>query len=177
MARRKGCLAGLFFIAILIVAALLLAPVVPLGWLKPRVESQLSATLGRQVKIDSLRMTFFGGPYLTIRGLTAQEDPAFGDGDFLKANEVRADFSLTDYVLHRQLVIKAMALRSPEFTFIKNPNGAWSWATLGNAASVAQATRQHPPLDSVSALFADAGPTRLHHITIDAASVRLVDKT
>src|ERR671926_1252459 len=103
MARRKGCLAGLFFIAILIVAALLLAPLVPLGWLKPRVESRLSATLGRPVKIDSLRMTFFGGPYLTIRGMTAKEDPAFGDGDFLKADEVRADFSLTDYALRREL--------------------------------------------------------------------------
>lgn len=177
MARRKGCLAGLFFIAILVVAALLLAPVMPLGWLKPRVESRLSATLGRQVTIDSLRMNLLGGPYLTIRGLTAKEDPAFGDGNFLKADEVRADFSLTDYALHRQLVIKAMTIRSPEFTFIKNPNGAWSWTTVGNSGNVAQATRQFSLIDAGLALFAEAGAARLHHLTIDAASVRLVDKT
>src|SRR5256885_3264724 len=177
MARRKGCLAGLFFIAILIAAALLLAPVMPLGWLKPRVESRLSATLGRQVTIDALRMNFFGGPYLTIRGLTAKEDPAFGDGDFLKADEVRADFSLTDYALHRQLVIEAMTIRSPEFTFIKNPNGAWSWTTLGNSANVAEATLKHSLIAAGLARFADVGEARLRHITIDAASVRLVDKT
>jgi len=177
MARRKGCLAGLFFIAILIAAALLLAPIVPLGWLKPRVESRLSATLGRQVTIDSLRMNIFGGTYLTIRGLTAKEDPAFGDGNFLKADEVRADFSLANYALHRQLVITSMTIRSPEFTFIKNPNGAWSWTTLGNSVNVAEATKRLSPIDSGLALLADAGEARLRHVTIDAASVRLVDKT
>jgi hypothetical protein len=177
MARRKGCLAGLFFIAILIVAALVLAPVMPLGWLKPHVESRLSATLGRQVTIDSLRMNFFGGPYLTIRGLTAKDDPAFGDGDFLKADEVRADFSLADYALHRRLVIETMTIRSPEFTFIKNPNGAWSWTTLGNPASVAKVTLNLSLINSRLALLADVGEARLRHIMIDAASVRLVDKT
>ena len=177
MARRKGCLAGLLFIAILIAAALLLAPVMPLGWLKPRVESRLSATLGRQVTIDSLRVNLFGGPYLTIRGLTAKEDPAFGDGNLLKADEVRADFSLTDYALRRQLVIEAMTLRSPEFTFVKNPNGAWSWTTLGNSANVAEATLKHSLIDAGLALLADVDEARLRHVTIDAASVRLVDKT
>src|SRR6185369_1543548 len=177
MARRRGCLAGLFFIVILIAAALLLAPVMPLGWLKPRVESRLSATLGRPVTVESLRLNFLGGPYLTIRGLTAKEDAAFGSGDFLKADEVRADFSLTDYALRRQLVIEAMTIRSPEFTFVKNPNGAWSWTTLGNSANVAEATLKPSLIDAGLALLADVDEARLRHVTIDAASVRLVDKT
>lgn len=177
MARRRGCLAGLFFIVILIAAALLLAPVVPLGLLKPRVESRLSATLGRQVTVDSLRLNFFGGPYLTIHGLTAKEEPAFGDGNFLKAEEVRADFSLTDYALHRQLVIEAMTIHSPEFTFIKNPNGAWSWTTLGSPTNVARATSAPSLRDALLALLADAGASRLRHVAIDAATVHLIDKT
>ena len=177
MARRKGCLAGLFFFAILIVAALLLAPFVPLGWLKPRVESRLSATLGRRVTVDSLRMNFFGGPYLVIRGMTAKEDPEFGDGDFLKANEVRADFSLSDYALRRQLVIEGLTIRSPEFTFVKNPNGAWSWSTLGGSTNVAKATQPDSPLATLLLLLADAAKPQLRHLAMDAASVRLIDKT
>ncbi|HJQ23540.1 MAG TPA: hypothetical protein VKA60_06455 [Blastocatellia bacterium] len=177
MARRKGCLAGLFFFAILIVAALLLAPLVPLGWLKPRVESRLSATLGRRVTIDSLRVSFFGGPYLIIRGMTAKEDPAFGDGDFLKANEVRADISATDYALHRQIVIQGLTVRSPEFTFIKNPNGAWSWTTLGNSTSVASITRQDAVAAPLLVLLADAGKPQLQHLAVEGASVRMIDKT
>jgi uncharacterized protein involved in outer membrane biogenesis len=177
MARRRGCFAGLFFIAILIAAALLLAPFVPLGWLKPRVESQLSATLGRPVTVESLRLNLLGGPYLIIHGLTAKEDATFGDGDFLKADEVRADLSLTDYVLHRQIVIEAMTIRSPGFTFVKNPNGAWSWTTLGRSASVAKATTPPTPAAVLLGLLADAGEARLRHVVVDAASVRLVDKT
>ncbi|HKP13227.1 MAG TPA: hypothetical protein VJZ91_14000 [Blastocatellia bacterium] len=177
MARRRGCLAGLFFIAILIVAALLLAPVMPLGWLKPRVESRLSATLGRPVTVESLRLNFFGGPYLTIRGLTAKEDAAFGGGDFLKADELRADISLTDYALHRQVVIETMTIRSPEFTFVKNSNGAWSWTTLGHPPKAAEASPPPSLRDALMLLVADAGESRLRHVAIDQASVRLVDKT
>lgn len=177
MARRRGCLAGLFFIVILIGAAILLAPFVPLGWLKPRVEARLSATLGRPVAVESLRLNFLGGPYLTIRGLTAKEDATFGDTDFLKADEVRADISLSDYVRHRQIVIEAMTIRSPDFTFIKNPNGAWSWTTLGRSINVAKATPPPSMRAALLGLLADAGESRLRHVVIDGASVRLVDKT
>jgi hypothetical protein len=183
MARRKGCLASLFFIAILIVAALLVMPVVPLGWLKPRVESRLSATLGRAVTVDSLRMTLLGRPHLTITGLTAKEDPAFGDGNFLKANEVRADFSLLDYVLHRQLIIHTISIHSPDFSFVKNPNGAWSWTTLGpkklpaNAPETNTAVALPQMMNDPLALLIAVAPSQLHHIDIDAANVRLVDKT
>jgi len=177
MARRRGCLAGLFFIAILIAAALLLAPYVPLGWLKPRVESRLSATLGRPVSVESLRLNLLGGPYLTIHGLAAKEDATFGNGDFLKADEVRADLSLTDYVLHRQIVIEAMTIRAPDFTFTKNPNGVWSWTTLGRPANLAPATQPPAPGAALLWLLTDAGDARLRHVQIDGASVRLVDKT
>jgi uncharacterized protein involved in outer membrane biogenesis len=177
MARRKGCLAGLFFIAILIVAALLLAPIVPLGWLKPRVESRLAATLGRRVTVDSLRMNFLGGPYLIIHGMTVKEDPEFGDGDFMKAGEVRANLSLSDYLLRRQIVIEGLTIRSPDFTFIKNPNGAWSWTTLGKSTNVAEATPAGWLTGPLLSLLADAAAPRLHHFAIDAASVRLTDKT
>src|SRR2546421_10739620 len=177
MARRKGCLAGLFFFAILIVAALLLAPLVPLGWLKPRVESRLSATFGRRVTIDSLRVSFFGGPYLIIHGMTAKEDPEFGDGDFLKANEVRANFSFTDYALHQQIVIQGLTVRSPEFTFIKNPNGAWSGTTFGSSTSVASTTWKDSPTAPLLLWFADAGKPQLQHLGVEAASVGMIDKT
>ncbi len=96
----------LLFVIILVVAAILLAPLIPLEPLKPPVEARLSRMLGREVRVSSLRLNVLGGPYLTINGMTAREDPAFGEGEFLKADEVRADFALTEYLLKRQVVIE-----------------------------------------------------------------------
>src|SRR6185503_3860935 len=132
MARKKRWLLRLLLaLAALAVAAFTLALLLPLDSLKPKVESRLSATLGRKVTVGSMRLTVWGGPFLTIKGMTAKEDPAFGEGDFLKADQVCADFSILEYVLHRQIVIEGVSIRSPEFAFIKKSDGVWSWTTLG----------------------------------------------
>ena len=100
----------------------------------------------------------------------------------LKANEVRADFSLLDYVLHRQLIIHTISIHSPDFTFVKNPNGAWSWTTLGpkkapaNAPETNAAVALPQVLNDPLALLIAVAPSQLRHVDIDAANVRLVDK-
>ena len=144
MAKQRRWLPRLLVLIALLVAPLAIAPLLPLDSLKPAVESRLSASLGRKVTVGSLRLSFWGGPYLTINGMTAKEDPAFGEGDFLKAGEVRADFSLLDYVLHRAVVIDGITIKSPEFTLVKNSNGAWNWTTIGQGATE-QATLSRSP--------------------------------
>lgn len=174
--KRRWLLRLLLFVAVLAIAAFFLAPLLPLDSFKPQVESRLSATLGRKVTVDSMRLTLRGGPSLTIKGMTAKEDPAFGDGDFMKADQVRANFSLKDYVLHRQLVIDGITITSPVFNFIKNGDGTWNWATLGASAS-AQTALLRPLAQLLSALLADAGKTRFNSIQIEDATIRVTDKT
>lgn len=180
MARKRRWLSRLLLVSTLLgVAAFLLAPLVPLDSLKPAVESRLSATLGRKVTVGSMRLTLWGGPFLTIHGMSAKEDPAFGDGDFLKADQVRADFSLIQYVLHRQVVIDGLTIRSPEFAFIKTSDGAWSWTTLGASSNSASASIA--PIGAVlqimAALLADFSNAKLNNVNIEGASVRIIDKT
>jgi hypothetical protein len=169
---------------VLLVFPLAIAPLLPLDSLKPAVESRLSASLGRKVTVGSLRLSFWGGPYLTINGMTAKEDSAFGDGDFLKADQVRADFAILDYVLHRQVVIDAITIKSPEFTFIKTSNGAWSWTTVGQPApEQAPIARSlafraaHPLFAMMAVFFQDLKSASFNDIQIESASVRLIDKT
>ena len=127
-----------------------------------------------------MRLTLWGGPFLTINGMSAKEDPAFGDGDFLKADQVRANFSILDYVLRRQMVIDAITIRSPEFAFIKSDDGAWSWTTLGETPSAAAAASLNPAralFQIVPAMLGDLGKAKLNQISIEGASVRIIDKT
>lgn len=170
--KRRWLLRLLLIVAVLAIAAFFLAPLLPLDSFKPQVESKLSATLGRKVTVGSMRLTLWGGPFITIKGMTAKEDPAFGDGDFMKADQVRADFSLKDYVLHRQIVIDSLTINSPEFNFIKSGDGTWNWATLGGAASA-----QTSFLQPLVQLIADASKTRFNSIQIEGATIRVTDKT
>lgn len=184
MAKQRRWLPRLLVLLALLVAPLAIAPLLPLGSLKPAVESRLSATLGRKVSVDSMRLSFWGGPYLTINGMTAKEDPAFGEGDLLKADQVRADFNIFDYVLHRQIVIDGIAIKSPHFTFIKSSNGTWSWTTVGQPAPEPVATARPLALQTatplfavISALLVDLKHASFNNVHIENASVRLIDKT
>ena len=174
----------LLFVVILVVAAILLAPLIPLEPLKPPVEARLSRMLGRDVRVSSLRLNVLGGPYLTINGMTAREDPAFGEGDFLKADEVRADFALTQYLINRQVVIDGIRIKSPQFTFIKNANGAWSWTTLGQRATASARLDYSSAIQSSQTLFRAArllaegeSSATFKNIQVENGSVKLIDKS
>jgi uncharacterized protein involved in outer membrane biogenesis len=174
--KRRWLLRLLLAVSVLAVAALALAPLLPLDSLKPEVESRLSASLGRKVTVGSMRLTLWGGPYLTINGMTAKEDPAFGDGDFLKADQVRANFSIIQYALRRQIVIDAITIRSPEFTLIKGEGGSWNWTTLGQTPP-ASAAASVAPARLFFALLGDASAANLNSVTVEGASVKVVDKS
>ncbi len=174
----------MLFVIILVVAAILLAPLIPLTPLKPAVEARLSTMLGRKVAVSSLHLNVLGGPYLTINGMTAREDPAFGEGDFLTADEVRADFALKEYLLTRQVVIDGIAIKSPRFTFIKNASGAWSWTTIGQREALSaksdykSALKASPSLFAAASFFAQGGAgATFKNIQVDNGSVKLIDKS
>jgi AsmA family len=185
MANRRRWLKPLLIVAALIVATVLIMPLVPLDFLKPAVQSRLSAALGRKVEVSSLRLSLWGGPYLTIGGMTAKEDPAFGGGDFFKADQVRADFAVLRYIFNQEVSIDGLTITSPDFTLIKNRDGVWSWTTLGGATT--EASPQAAAEDFGDSRLAFIEPaaffqnklssSALKSVVIENASVRLVDQT
>lgn len=183
MARTRGCLSKLLLLAVFIGVAVAAAPLVPLSPLKSGVQGKLSETLGRKVTIDSVRLHLIKGPYLAIAGMTAAEDPQFGDGVFIKANEVRAGIDLTRYLRTGQIIIDSITLSSPQIDLVKNDNGVWNWTTLGRKASP-QSTASLLFWTAVSRLSflsfvweGNVSATTFKTIKIESGSVRLVDRS
>jgi hypothetical protein len=184
MAKRRGrFLRLLIYLIILFVVAAAALSVLPLPPLKPVVESRLAGLLGRPVTVDSVRLSFFGAPSLTIIGLTVQEDAAFDDGVFLKAEQATAGLDVVQSLRSRQIVLGSLYFASPEVRLVKNVNGVWSWATLGKSAK-----NGSPPISKVpddmhnspvsNLLIVDAASVgEIRGIKIDNGSVRLVDKS
>jgi AsmA-like protein len=177
MARRRRVLPRLLIaLVVLAGAAMAAAPLVPLSPLKPAVERRLSEVLGRRVAIDSLRMSLIPRPHLKISGMTASENPAFGDGLFLQAGEVHADLNLLEYVRNRRLAIDGITVRSPQIWLVRNTDGTWSWATLGGGATVEKARGLALTRQILLSLITEVAPEALRHATVVDASVKVIDR-
>lgn len=181
MAKRRGCLSKLLLLILVIGVAAAALPLVPISPLKDAVESKLSATLGRKVAIESVRLSLLPGPHLTLTGMTAQEDPEFGQDIFLKAGEVRAGVDILESFRTRQIVLDTITLKSPHVDLVKNPKGVWSWTTIGQQSSE-QARVSLLVSEVMRALSILAGPpgnslsTRaFRRIKVEGASVKLKD--
>ncbi|MEK6287479.1 MAG: AsmA family protein [Acidobacteriota bacterium] len=183
MAKPRGCLSKLLLLMVIIGAAAVATPLLRLAPLKNAVELKLSEALGRRVIIDSARLTLIGGPYVTLTGMTAGEDPEFGEGTFLKANEVRADLDVIQYLRTRQIFIDSITLKSPQIDLVKNSGGVWSWTTLGRQSSeqspVSRLVSEAVSFLSILSLAPGANlsePT-FRKIKIENASVKMIDYT
>lgn len=177
--QRRWLLRLLLLIVVLIAAAVLLAPFVPLSPLKPAVETRLSSKLGRKVTVGSIYLTLVGGPYLTINQLVAKEDAAFGDGNFLVVEQVRANVAFSPLALRREFVIQALEVTSPDLTLIKNGEGAWNWTTVGESAT---AGREAGTLGDyrhrLLCLIADAATEpAIERISVKRATIRVIDRS
>jgi uncharacterized protein involved in outer membrane biogenesis len=183
MAKPGGRLRKLVLLLVVLGAAVVAIPFLPLSPLKSAAELRLSAMLGRRVTIDSARLNLLGGPHLTLTGMTAQEDKDFGGGVFLKADEVRAGFDILQYLRTRQILIDSITLKSPQIALVKNTDGVWSWTTLGKqlpeqpvvSRLVTQAIARLTILSPVSS--AEISSSGLRSLNIESASVRVVDES
>lgn len=179
MARKKHSFVRFFLMtSLLMILPVVVAPLVPLDSIKPDVENKLSNLFGRQVSIGSMKLSLKGGPYLYINQFTVKEDPAFGNANFLQANQVRADFSLLQFVLHRQVAIENLKIQSPNISFIKNPQGVWSWTTIGtpHSSPIAAANLQPKSLAIFFALILQ-DVSQIDKLQIDQATVSLIDQS
>jgi uncharacterized protein involved in outer membrane biogenesis len=185
MPRPKRLLLRLLLLVLVVIAAsVVLVPFLPLSPLKNGAERKLSETLGRKVVIDSLRLNLIRGPYLKITGMTVLEDPSFGEGVFLRAEEVEAHIDLTRYLRSREIAIESLIIRSPHVNLVKNAQGGWSWTTLGRQqhepailSLLASRTLSGPIGAALSFLTGNLSSAVFKEINIQGASVRLIDRS
>jgi hypothetical protein len=183
MARPRGWFTKALLLILFAGVAVGLLSLIPLSPLKQSAQVKLSDTLGRKVTVDSVRLNLIGRPHLVLTGVTAQEDPAFGEGVFLKANEVRAGIDVIQYLRSRQIVIDSIVFKSAQVNLVRNREGVWSWSTLGKRMSETS-TASSVLFRSLSfcAILTDPSgiPTSastLREVKFEDASVKLTDNS
>ena len=119
--------------ALIVVVAASLPLFVNANTFRPAIEKQLSAVLGRSVKLGALRLPPFSGG-LIAEDVSVADDPDFSAAPFLTAKEVRIGVSLHRLILSHEVHLRSFQIESPQITVIRAANGSWNFSSLGRAA-------------------------------------------
>lgn len=126
--RRIGLWAGGILLGLLVLATLAVAAA-PVGWLKPRIESEIAERTGTRVTIGSVEraQAFSFAPTLVIRDVQVAQPDWAGSGDLLRLREARLTVPVAR-VLLGNFRPRDIALTGLRADLIRDAEGRENWS-------------------------------------------------
>ena len=131
-------------VAVLIVILIAIPFMIDVNSFRPKLESELSTALGRQVKVGNLSLSLLGGS-VSADELSISEDPAFGTTPFLTAKKLKAGVELKPLIFDKVLHITEVVIDEPQINLISSSNGKWNFSSLGGNAAPKEASSDSSP--------------------------------
>jgi AsmA protein len=101
---------------------------------RPKLESLLESSLGREVHIGYLQLSVLAGG-ARADDISVAEDPVVGHGNFLQAKSLEVGVSLASLIFSRSLHVTSFTLNEPHLTLAKSPSGQWNFSSIGGTTS------------------------------------------
>src|ERR1700736_2586469 len=93
---------------------------------RPKAISYLEESTGKKVEIGRLAVSFFPKVMIHVDDFGVKSPPLFPPSYILKV--ARIDVQIDPWpLLHRQIVIKSVALEQPVINLISDPDGPWNF--------------------------------------------------
>jgi AsmA protein len=118
-------------VAIILLAVIALPFLVNVNSFRPKLESELSAALGRQVSVGNLSLSILSGS-VGAENLSIADDPAFGKDPFIRAKALNVGVEVMPLILSKALHITDITLDKPEIFLLHDASGKWNFSSLGN---------------------------------------------
>ena len=114
---------------------------------RPKVEDELSSSMGRKITLGHLSLSLITGS-LVADNISVADDPAFATEPFLEANELHIGVALGQFIFHRQVRITRLTIESPAIQLIQAQRGTWNFSSIGSAQT--QASQQQSSLPDLT---------------------------
>ena len=102
---------------------------------RPKLESDLSAAMGRSVKVGNLSLSLLSGG-VTANDISIADDPAFSKSAFVQAKSLKVGVELIPLIFSKSLNVTEITLNQPEISLVHSENGEkWNFSSLGNKSS------------------------------------------
>ncbi len=132
--QRRWVKAAIAAAALVIVVFGLIPLLINADSFRPKVEAQLSSSLGRRVTLGHLSFSLFTGS-LIAENISVADDAAFAATPFLQARRLHLGIELGQFLFHHQVRITDLTVDSPAIHLIHARNGRWNFSSLGSAAT------------------------------------------
>ena len=82
---------------------------------KPKLESELSDALGRQVKVGNLSLSLFSGS-VAADNISIADDPQFSKSAFVQAKSLKVGVEMMPLIMSKTLNVTELTLNEPEIS-------------------------------------------------------------
>ena len=121
-------------LAVLLVIVIALPFFLNVNSFRPRVESELSNALGRQVTVGNLSLSILFGS-LGADNIVIADDPAFSKSPFITAKSLRVGVELMPLIFSKQLNVTGIKVVQPQISLLKSARGTWNLSSIGNSTA------------------------------------------
>lgn len=143
----------LVVIGVIIVVLVVIVVAVPFfidaNQFRPRIETQLTDALGRQVKIGNLSLKLWRGQ-LGADNISIADDPAFSHNPFVQAKALDISVEIMPLIFNRAVHVQSLALEQPQVALIRSANGTWNFSSIGQNKGKQPAQKQGAEAHSAS---------------------------
>ena len=132
-------------VVVMLLAVITLPFLVNVNSFRPKLESELSAALGRDVKVGNLSLSILSGS-VSAENLSIADDPAFSKDAFVRAKALKVGVEIMPLIFSKTLHVTDLTLDGPEIFLLHDASGKWNFSSLGNKsqASAKPATSSEP---------------------------------
>lgn len=118
-------------LGVLIVIAIALPFFIDANTFRPKLESELTEALGREVKVGNLKLSVFSGG-VSADDISIADDPAFSKSPFVQAKSFSVGVEMIPLIFSKTLNVTDLTLSQPEISLVKSENGEkWNFSSLG----------------------------------------------
>ncbi|HMC32408.1 MAG TPA: AsmA family protein, partial [Candidatus Angelobacter sp.] len=127
---RKLGIAILVIVVLLVAAALIVPHLININQYHGKIQAELQKHLGRQVSLGNMRLSLFP-PSFQVENATIAEDQRFNTSrPFATADKLAISVKFWP-LLHKEVEVKSLELDRPHIELVRDAQGAWNFATLG----------------------------------------------
>jgi uncharacterized protein involved in outer membrane biogenesis len=128
--RRTGLILVGIACALLVVLIFLAQILLNADRYRPKVISDLEEKTGKKVEIGRLTVRFLPSVTIRVDDFGVKSPPLFPPSYILKVSRIDAQLDV-GALLHRQVVIKSLALDQPVINLVSDPDGPWNFEIPG----------------------------------------------
>ncbi len=125
---------GAIAFAILLLILIALPLLINVNSFRPKIESELTTALGRQVTMGNLSLSILSGS-VVAHNIAIGDDPAFGKSPFVTAESLKVGVELMPLIFSKEVNVTEIKLEQPEITLLKAANGKWNFSSIGGASA------------------------------------------